>query len=319
MPIDISVVIPTYKRPQLLERCLASLNVQRFDMNRCEILVADDAADPDVPSALREWDDPLNIVYVPVREKHGPAAARNRGWRKASAEIIAFTDDDCIPQPDWLAEGFAAMSQGASAVWGKLLMPVPQIPTDYEKDAAGLSRAEFVTANCFCKKSVLQELQGFDERFQTAWREDSDLFFRLLEAGHRVRYAPQALVHHPIRPAAWGVSVSQQRKSLFDALLFKKHPALYRQKISPAPPWTYYAIVVLMAASLVAALRHSVWGWVTVLLWLALTAAFAIRRLAGTSRRWSHIAEMALTSMLIPPIAVYWRLSGALRFRILFI
>src|SRR6266702_7252903 len=89
---------------------------------------------------------------------------------------------------------------------------------------------------------------GFDERFSMAWREDSDLVFRLVDhfssgSTSSLLYAPAAVVVHPIRPASWGVSLKQQRKSMFNALLYKKHPALYRQRIQAAPPWHYYAIV----------------------------------------------------------------------------
>ena len=78
-----------------------------------------------------------------------------------------------------------------------------------------------------------------DERFSAAWREDSDLHFTLLLHGGQIDRVPSALVVHPVRPARWGVSLNQQRKSLFNALLYKKHPRLYRQRIRPWPPWDY--------------------------------------------------------------------------------
>src|SRR5437588_356229 len=80
----------------------------------------------------------------------------------------------------------------------------------------GLERAEFVTANCFVRRSVLERLGGFDETFRMPWREDADLQFRLLEAGCTIAAAPAALIVHPVRPAPWGVSLRQQRKVMFD-------------------------------------------------------------------------------------------------------
>ena len=73
---------------------------------------------------------------------------------------------------------------------------------------------------------------GFDERFPEAWREDSDLQFTLLEQGYTIKPAPQAVVTHPVRPAPWGVGLKMQRKSQFEALLYKKHP----QTLSRAHP-----------------------------------------------------------------------------------
>src|SRR5690606_33271118 len=159
---------------------------------------------------------------------------------------------------------------------------------------------------------------GFDERFALAWREDSDLFFRLLERGARVIRIDDAVVRHPVRPARWGVSVAQQKKVLFDALLFRNHPTLYRQRIRRAPRLDYYAIVASLAAALGAALA----GATAVALasggmWAALTARFCWRRLERTSKRLPHVLEMIVTSLAIPPLAVFWRTAGAVRFRAL--
>src|SRR5690606_30010330 len=150
---------------------------------------------------------------------------------------------------------------------------------DYERDAKGLESAEFVTANCFCPRLVLEQLGGFDERFRRAWREDADLYFRLLERQGRVVHAPDAVVTHPIRPASWGVSLSQQSKILFDALLYKKHPQLYRQKIRATPRWDYYLIVASLLTAVGALLAgHSVAALASGALWLGLTLRFFLKR-----------------------------------------
>ena len=107
---------------------------------------------------------------------------------------------------------------------GRIVVPVPHRPTDYERDAARLAAAEFVTANCFYRRDALAAAGGFDERFTAAWREDSDLFFTLLECGARLTHAPDAVVVHPIRPARWGVSLAQQRKSMSTRCSTKSTP-----------------------------------------------------------------------------------------------
>ena len=320
MSVRISVVVPTYRRHPLLVRCLKALVEQHVAPTNYEVIVADDADCEETRRIVERWaivGGPA-IRYVPVRHAHGPAAARNAGWRAASGEAIAFTDDDCLPTSGWLAAGLAALDAGADAVWGKLEMPLSATPTDYERDAAGLARAEFVTANCFCTKDALARVGGFDERFRTAWREDSDLYFSLLECGCRIVYAPDALMIHPIRPAPWGVSLRQQSKTRFDALLFRKHPTLYRDRIQPMP-LTYYAIagsLLVLLAGLMAAWSPLVWaGFAT---WLWLTVAFCRSRLRGVSKAPIHVAEMFVTSALIPPLSLYWRLRGAWQFRVFF-
>jgi hypothetical protein len=199
-------------------------------------------------------------------------------------------------------------------------MPLPERPSDYEHDARKLEDSEFVTANCFVRKSVLEEIGGFDEKFRLAWREDSDLQFRLIECGARIRYRPEAVVVHPVRPAPWCVSIRQQRKVMFDALLFKKHRRMYRERIRATPRWDYYAIVsglIGMVAGF--ALQSQLLFLPSLALWLVMTARFCAQRLRGTSKSPGHLAEMALTSIVIPPLAVFWRIVGALKFRVAFV
>lgn len=321
----VSVVVPTCKRRDLLARCLEALLAQDYDRSRYEIIVADDEASQKTchlvsAFACRVSALGLRVRYVAVKETRGPAAARNRGWRTACGEIIAFTDDDCIPAPGWLSAGVAAFSDGTDGVAGRVTMPLPEKPSDYERNASGLQTSEFVTANCFYRTRTLERVGGFDEQFREAWREDSDLFFTLIEDGSRLVFCQEAAVLHPIRPASWGISLTQQRKSMYNALLYKKHPELYKRRLPNPFCWSYYAGVLTLLAGLGGAAQHNtVLAAAGTLGWALLTAEFCARRLRHTSRRPAHVAEMVVTSALIPPLSVYWRLRGALRFRVLFL
>jgi GT2 family glycosyltransferase len=324
-PLTVSVVIPTLGRPGLLDACLEALSRLRLPDAAPEVIVVDDGPSERTQAIVRDWTEALErsgmtLRYLPSPGPHGPAAARNHGWRAARGCIIAFTDDDTRPDPDWLVAGLRPFAEGAQAAWGRIVMPIPQRPTDYERDANGLEQASFVTANCFCLRALLERLDGFDERFRVAWREDADLYFRLIEAGARIVHVPAALVVHPVRPASWGVSIRQQRKVLFDALLYKKHPRLYRARIRARPRWDYYFIV----AALVFAVFALAAGKLALALtagtaWLVATLAFAWKRLRNTSKAPAHVAEMLFTSSVIPPLAVFWRVYGALKFRTLFV
>jgi hypothetical protein len=128
------------------------------------------------------------------------------------------------------------------------------------------------------------------------------------------------VVVHPVRPAPWGISLRQQAKSRFNALLYKKHPRLYRERILKAPPWDYYAIVALtLAAPLLWAADIGGSAAVSLLLAGAGVLRLAARRLRRTALTPEHIVEMVLTSAVIPFLSVYWRLRGALHFRVLFL
>lgn len=319
----VTVVIPTYQRPGLLARCLDAVLAQSLDAAAFDVVVVDDGASADTEAVVRERQrrtDAPAITYLSTRGREGPAVARNRGWHAARGTVIAFTDDDTVPDRAWLEEGLRALVAPAVAAHGRVVVPVPEPPTDYERNTKGLERAGFVTANCFVLKTALEQVNGFDERFRRAWREDADLYFSLIEQVGRVVAAPRALVVHPVRRARWGECLRQHANLVFDALLYKKHPGLYRRRIRARPPLDYYFAVVatLVAAGAIAAGLPRV-AAASALLAAIPVAGLAARRLRGTSRHLRHRTEVIVTSLAIPFVAVYWRLRGALRFRVPFL
>ncbi|WP_083447936.1 glycosyltransferase family 2 protein [Nitrospira moscoviensis] len=323
--ILVSVVVPTYRRPELLRRCLTELCAQTLDRTRYELVVVDDGLDDATRREVLGWAEagtrPIIRYLTSPAPRSGPAVARNIGWRAARGGIIAFTDDDCRPLPEWLEAGCAAFADSAvSGAWGRIVVPIPDEPTDYERNTAGLEDAPCATANCFYRKTALHAVGGFDERFTAAWQEDSDLQFALLEARHQLVEVPDAVVVHPVRPASWGISIRQQRNNLFNALLFKKHPALYRLWIQASPPWHYYANAAALLGAAAGWTVESLWLLgPSLMVWTASVGQFCAKRLKSTSRRAAHVAEMVVTSALIPPVAVYWRLRGAIKYRVAFL
>lgn len=318
MQIKISVVIPTYRRPDLLVKCIEALNRQTFLKNDYEIIVVSDGMDEVTDQAIKSNPDFERVKYFFTPEKKGPAAARNMGWLEAKGTLIAFTDDDCIPDTNWLQAIWQEYKgEELIAFTGKMVVPVSESPTDYERNIANLEVAEFVTANCVCTKLALICTGGFDERFRMAWREDSDLHFKLLEQNIPIRSIP-AVVVHPVRKAPWGVSLKEQKKGIFNALLYKKYPDLYRLRIKPKPSWNYYITVLLFAGLIIGLLLHStILTIVCTVGWLILTLNFTFKRLANTSRSPVHVLEMLFTSMLIPFFSIYWQFYGDLKFRAL--
>jgi len=324
-----SVVVPTCGRPQLLMRCLNALLLQTVDSGDVEILVVDDGpADSThmLVLALAAEHPQSTLRYLrPKRSAEpgqGPAVARNAGWRHARGEIVAFTDDDTVPLRDWLASGMAAMQQGPwAALGGRVVVPhADEPPTDHERMTRGLETAEFVTANAFVRRSALLQVQGFDERFTRAWREDSDLQFRLEDCCGPVGRCEDAVVLHPVRSERWGVSLRQQKNAFFEALLYAKHPQRYRGGAGLPVPWNYYLIVTLVLGAPVFWLADVPGSAVIcALLAILLALRFAWRRLRCTKRTPDHVAEMMLTSAVIPFLSVYWRLRGALYFRVWFL
>ena len=319
MGIKISVVIPTYKRPDLLIKCLDALAAQVFKRDEFEVIVVSDGPDEatdDILKALHAL-DPLNLRYYALPKKQGPAAARNYGWLQAEGELIAFTDDDCLPDRNWLRGFYASWYPGTViAFTGKTIVPIPDKPNDYERNTANLQTADFITANCCCTKKALELTGGFDEQFSMAWREDSDLEFKLYQQQIPIRKVNDAIVVHPVRKAAWGISIKEQKKTMFNVLLYKKYPELYRKKIQPTPPITYYLIIVFFIAMLIGLLsKHLLLALSGGMIWLMLTLLFIFRRLSNTKLTFNNITEMTVTSFVIPFLSIYWQYYGVVKYK----
>lgn len=320
--IKISVVIPTYRRPHLLTRCLDAVLHQDFSALDFEIIIVSDGEDPatgEVIAAAVTHKYPL-VQYYSLPAKAGPAAARNLGWLLGQGELIAFTDDDCIPECAWLSAMWRAYDREERdevAFSGETVVPIDDQPTDYERNISQLASAEFITANCACTKKALQTVRGFDERFRMAWREDSDLQFKFIQNNIPIVKVSSARVTHPVLKAPWGISIREERKGMFNALLYKKFPVLYKEKIEPKPPLHYYAIAFCFLLFIAGVINEKplpkfigLSGWVT------LTSWFALRRLRSTSHSINHVSEMFFTSAVIPMLSLFWKVYGSLKFRV---
>ncbi len=315
-------MVPTYNREHLLHNCLLNLVNQNFDKKEYEIIIVSDGPDSRTKEKVSEFQQSsaVTLLYHSLDYKKGPAAARNFGWQHAKGILIAFTDDDCIPNENWLQYIWDDYKHEHEAVYtGRVIVPLSKFPTDFELNTSKLETAEFVTANCICTKLALKKVEGFDELFKAAWREDSDLHFKFLEHHIPIHKNEKAIVGHPVREAPWGVSIRDQKKSMYNALLYKKHPQLYRQRIKAGPIWNYYGIVLLFVTGIIMLIGgFSKVSLVVFLCWFVLTAWFIIERLRNTSRSLRHVSEMVVTSFVIPFLSVFWTLYGAYKHRILF-
>ncbi len=107
---------------------------------------------------------------------------------------------------------------------------------------------------------------------------------------------------------------------MFNALLYKKHPELFLERIQAQPPLRYYAIIMCFTAALAGALAGKTEITLEFALgWLGLTLFFVVDRLTGASIAAPHIVEMLLTSLAVPFLSVFWRLYGAVKFKVAYI
>ncbi len=321
MNIKISIIIPTYKRPQLLLQCLNALMQQSMESEYFEVIVVSDGYDNETANAaalMANNNSLQNFYCIHLPVKAGPAAARNFGALHSNGSLLAFTDDDCLPDADWLPSLWEAWDKDGRqeiAFTGRTLVPVNNPPTDYEKNIAQLETAAFITANCACTKAAFIRAGCFDEAFPAAWREDSEFHFKLLEKNIPVVKATKAVVVHPVRKAAWGISLKEQKKTIYDALLHKKHPSLFKEQLKHRPLYNYYAIVLLVFVAIFSLTKNQRIIFAISILTGTFLGQFTIKRLSGTLKKTSHIFEMMITSAIIPFLSVYWTLRGSLRYK----
>jgi len=313
-----SVVVATYRRLAYVRQLIASLEKQRLDHDDFELILVSDGPDGALEQYLTARENTLiNLRYCFLPVNRGPAFARNTGASLANGSFLAFTDDDCQPDPVWLEAYDAATAACAGCIFtGRVKVPLSDRPRDYERNTAGLESAEFITANCLVSAKVFRTAGMFDTRFRKAWREDSDLHFTLLEMGHKIVKVEEALVIHSVRNASWGISLKEQSKGIYEALLYKKHKMLYKRRIAATPPLDYYLMLFALVTLIFS--EHTLQA-VAFTAWAILYFRFVARRLNSNSLAPKHVAEMLITSLMIPFLSIFWRIRGAFRFNIFFL
>jgi GT2 family glycosyltransferase len=197
----ISVVVPTCNRSARMLRLLNALAQQEID-EPFEVIVVDDVSTDDTLEQLQKAapDQPFEIKIQPSTKNTGPAGARNRGWKEARGELIAFIDDDCVPDPGWLKAIVSGLDNADISV-GRTRPPNDQLhligPFSSYLDID--HNQTFSTCNIAYSKELLTKLAGFDEE-SFAWPngEDTDLGLRAVKAGFKDRYVADALVWHDV-------------------------------------------------------------------------------------------------------------------------
>jgi HAD superfamily hydrolase (TIGR01662 family) len=314
---DVTVVIPTVGRPSL-QALLDALDHCAGPQPR-ELIIVDDR--PGTPPAIKV--DGLGMPTRVLRSGgRGPAAARNLGWRHARSTWVAFVDDDVVPDPDWLerlADDLGDAAHSVAGSQGRVRVPAPsdRAPTDWERSTAGLATARWITADMAYRRAALAGAGGFDERFPRAYREDADLALRVTRLGGTLERGSRT-VTHPVRPASFWASVSQQRGNADDALMRRVHGRSWRARAAaPRGARRRHTVTVIAGLTAVygAVARRRVVAMAAASVWTAATASFAAARIRPGPRTTDELARMAATSVVIPWAAVWYTIAGAVRHR----
>ncbi|MBR0697921.1 glycosyltransferase family 2 protein [Bradyrhizobium lablabi] len=207
--IEVSIVICTRNRASRLSGTLGALRALRTD-HRYEVIWVDNASTDDTAEVLhREFADDAVSRYI-LGERIGLGAARNLGWQNARGAIVAFTDDDCYPAPDYVDAMVAAFADhpGAGAIGGRILLHNPKHAriTIEESEAPRLyPKRTFVRAgtlqgaNLAFRREALQAIGGIDPELGAGTRfpcEDIDAVTAVLWAGFDACFDPRPTVQH---------------------------------------------------------------------------------------------------------------------------
>jgi len=229
----VSVVVPVRNRAQQIVDCIQSLLLLNYPEDKLEIIVVDDASRDSTAEQISSF--PVKAMLM--SEHIGQSACRNAATRVAKGEIVAFTDSDCVIDPDWLATLVSLFADPGIGAVGGLVAPLsrasklqryeevksPLYQGRQQKEVGVASSSSYLsTCNFLARKRALEQTGGLDESM--ALGEDVDLTWRLCELGLKVVYSPRGKVHHRHRNR---VSEFAKRRALYassEALLLRKHP-----------------------------------------------------------------------------------------------
>ncbi len=211
--VDASVIIATRDRPEHLRQCLESLVRLEYPKDRFEVIVVDDESAQPLDGVVAAFAQSLNLKLIRIAHS-GPGGARNHGANLAAGHVLAFTDDDCEPAPDWLrrivdelrrlpcnmAGGLTQNKLKSNPYSAAAQAIVDLVNAHYNKNPA---KASFFTSNNMAVPALqFQQLSGFDPSYRFA-SEDRDLTLRWRHAGFPLTYLPQAVVMHSHNMSLW--------------------------------------------------------------------------------------------------------------------
>lgn len=326
-PSAISVLVCTRNGSATLRDCLEALGRQTHP--DFEVLVIDDGSTDATPDIAKSF----GFVRCHRQEHAGLSAARNLGMNLARGELLAYTDDDCIPDEDWLTHVSRAFDDARCVAAGGPNLPPPA--RSVVEACVGVApgapshvllddfEAEHLPGcNLVIRKSALRAIGGFREEFTTAG-DDVDVCWRLQAHGGKLRFVPAAMVWHHRRCTVPGYLRQQRGYGHAEAMLIRRYPhrfawlggARWRGMIyGDTPPHLLNTGTVIrfgrfgnaLFQTVYATNEASVFDWMTGLPWfIASLLAFAF------SSTWSN-AWLLGVSMLLLMSAAAWRRTRVL-------
>jgi cellulose synthase/poly-beta-1,6-N-acetylglucosamine synthase-like glycosyltransferase len=281
-----SVVVPAYNAGATIQSCVEALVRQSLTREQFEVLVVDDGSTDATAGIAGGF--PVTVVS---QQNRGPAAARNHGARLARGGIVLFTDADCVPADDWIAQMVAPFADArVAAVKGayktsqrSLVARFAQV--EFEERFEMLKTTDSIdmvdTYSAAFRKDVFERMRGFDESFPVANNEDTDLSYKLAAAGQRMVFNPGAVVFHLRHPDSLRRYIRQKFwRGYWRMVVYRRYPGkMVKDTYTPQTlKLQALALAVAVAALPAGAFFRPALGLaaLSLLLFLAAIAPFAL-------------------------------------------
>ncbi len=317
----VSVVIPAFRASATIGQTLTALGEQDLSED-FEVIVALDGAD-DGTAAAAAAHERVDRLVPALEGLRGAGAARNRGAAQARGSVLAFTDADCVPLPDWLSRGLACLD-GADLVQGAVRLPPGSAPGPFDRSlVVDRETGLFETANLLVDRELFEGLGGFEDWLPLEsgrgepgrpMGEDVWLGWRARRAGARVGFCADCTVYHAVIRRSAAEFVAEHARRVHFPELARRIPELRRS--------TFFARFFLdrrtasfdaaLLGFLVAVARHRRWP-----LMAALPYAATVSRRAS----WRHprTAKVVLADVAADLVSFGSLAAGSARARTMLI
>lgn len=224
----ISVVVAAYNSKRTIGETIEALLSQDWPKNKLEIIVVDDGSTDKTAEIVKNY--PVKYLY---QENKGPATARNYGWRSARGEIICFTDSDCVPEKEWISkiinrytsDDIAGVGGSYDIINSDNLLARCVHEEIIQRHSRSPKQVNYLGGfNVSYRRSVLEEVGGFDESYPDASAEDNELAYKVVKRGYKLIFEKDIKVGHYHPAKLSGYLKRQMKHGFWRMKLYRDHP-----------------------------------------------------------------------------------------------
>jgi GT2 family glycosyltransferase len=323
-----SVVAAAHFRPEKLRDLINSLNIQSIDPAYFEIIIIPSPNDPAFNikiELIKSSKAELFIQDIPndPHQGRGVSQKRNYGALLARGTWLAFIDDDCVADKDWLKNTFDYIKNSQSdlvAIEGNTKIP-PVITTTFtSKTLLHLSKpGGFQTCNIFYRKDIFKKLNGFSEEFPW-FLEDTEIAWNFIHHGYKIPWSKKSVAYHPVgKNENMSRLMHEAKNSHLKLLLFKRYPDVYRKygmSIMRRTHWVYIPIWFLILFGLLTLNQNILVFAISSLISLSIT--HVLYWMKGCTNPWRDYFFMAYYNSVTPVVILFVNIKKIKSYKISF-